>query len=194
MNRKSCTSACIGAVLGLAVASFGSGAHAADMNIVKAPPPPPSLDIHGFFDATFTNAYMTPRGLLVTNTGLTTQILSGLAFDLYKDKNNLINSISVYAGVWNDLWSQQDHPQVGSWNEFDWFVGVNVGFAKYWKFGAQYIVFLSPPGNFRQERNTELSLTFDDGAFTGLPVSYQSLREIVLRDLRRLDGRRRQAG
>jgi hypothetical protein len=30
---------------------------------------------------------VTPRGLLVTNTGLTTQIVNGLTFSLYKDTN-----------------------------------------------------------------------------------------------------------
>ena len=77
-----------------------------------------------------------------------------------------MNNFNVYAGVWNDLWSKQDHPQVGSWNEFDWFVGFGVGFAQYWKVGLQYIVFLSPPGAFRQERNLELAVSFDDGALT----------------------------
>ena len=60
---------------------------------------------------------------------------------------------------------------VGSWNEFDWFVGFGVGFAQYWKVGRQYIVFLSPPGAFRQERNLELAVSFDDGALTGSAFS-----------------------
>jgi hypothetical protein len=171
MYFKRFASACIGAALG--VAACGSAASAADLSVYKAPPPPPPAgsDIHGFFDVTFSNVYITPRGLLVTNTGLTTQILSGMAFDLYKDKNGWINSVTAYAGFWNDLWSQQDHPLVGSWNEFDWFAGVKIGFAKYFKAGIEYVVFLSPPGNFRQERNLELSLAFDDGSLTGWPIS-----------------------
>src|SRR5262249_32808384 len=67
MTFKRVAAACAGAALSLAIASFGSAASAAD---------PPPLDIHGFFDVTFANDYMTPRGLLVTNTGLTTQIVS----------------------------------------------------------------------------------------------------------------------
>jgi len=174
MEFKKFVPACIGAALSLAVAAFGSGASAADMPSFKMPPPPPpapTLDIHGFFDVTFANDYITPRGLLVTNSGLTTQLLSGLVFDLYKNPNGFVNNFNVYAGVWNDLWSKQDHPQVGSWNEFDWFVGFGVGFAQYWKVGLQYIVFLSPPGAFRQERNLELAVSFDDGALTGSAFS-----------------------
>ena len=174
MEFKKFVPACVGAALSLAVAAFGSGASAADMPSFKMPPPPPpapTLDIHGFFDVTFANDYITPRGLLVTNSGLTTQLLSGLVFDLYKNPNGFVNNFNVYAGVWNDLWSKQDHPQVGSWNEFDWFVGFGVGFAQYWKVGLQYIVFLSPPGAFRQERNLELAVSFDDGALTGSAFS-----------------------
>src|SRR2546430_358707 len=67
---------------------------AADMPVkVKAPPAPvvEPLDMHAFFDVSFKNAYITPRGLLVTNTGLTTQILGGIAADVYKDKSGFIN-------------------------------------------------------------------------------------------------------
>jgi hypothetical protein len=79
MTFKRVAAACVGAALSLAIASFGSGASAADWTPPKElpPPAPPPLDIHGFFDVTFANDYMTPRGLLVTNTGLTTQIVSG---------------------------------------------------------------------------------------------------------------------
>jgi hypothetical protein len=173
MRFKSIASACAAAALSLAVISGGSVASAADIAVLKAPTPPPAAaasDIHGFFDVTFTNDYITPRGLLVTNTGLTTQILNGLSFDLYKDPTGT-NQLSVYFGTWNDLWSEQNNTKVGSWNEFDWFVGVDARIAKYWKAGVKYIVFLSPPGNFAQERNVELSLAFDDGALTGYPVS-----------------------
>src|SRR5260370_744212 len=65
------------------------------------------------------------------------------------------------------MWSQQNHVQVGSWNEFDWWVSADWTIAKYWKTGVTYITFLSPTGNFRQERNIEPYIRFDDGALTG---------------------------
>ena len=82
MTFKRVAAACVGAALSLAITSLGSIALAADTATTTTwkpaepppPPPPPPLDIHGFFDVTFANDYMTPRGLLVTNTGLTTQI------------------------------------------------------------------------------------------------------------------------
>jgi hypothetical protein len=106
---------------------------------------------------------------LVTNTGLTTQILAGLAGDVYKSKTGFINSVSVYGYVWNDLWSEQrpSNPTVGSWNEFDWAVGMTVKFAQNWKFGVEYVEFLSPPGNFSIERNIEFTLAYDDSSWWG---------------------------
>jgi hypothetical protein len=65
MEFKKFVPACVGAALSLAVAAFGSGASAADMPSFKMPPPPPpapTLDIHGFFDVTFANDYITPEG------------------------------------------------------------------------------------------------------------------------------------
>jgi hypothetical protein len=155
----------IGMSLGV-TASF-----AADMP-VKAPPKaaPVESDVHGFFDISFKNDYITPRGLLVTNTGLTTQVLAGLAIDVYKDKTGFINLVSFYSYVWNDLWSEQKHPTAGSWNEFDWAVGMTVKFAQNWKFGVEYVEFLSPPGNFSAERNIEFTLAYDD-SWMGLPIT-----------------------
>src|SRR2546429_7555219 len=110
MNLRKFAAACVGAALSLAVASFGaSAADYTPMKPLQPPPaPPPPLDIHGFFDVTFANDYMTPRGLLVTNTGLTTQIVNGLTFSLYKNPDSWINSFSFTVGTFNDLWSRQN--------------------------------------------------------------------------------------
>jgi hypothetical protein len=140
---------------------------AADMPLKAPPTVVEPLDMHAFFDVSFKNAYITPRGLLVTNTGLTTQILAGLAGDVYKSKTGFINSVSVYSYVWNDLWSKQNNSKVGSWNEFDWAVGMSVKFAQNWRFGVEYVEFLSPPGNFSIERNIEFTLAYDDSGWWG---------------------------
>jgi hypothetical protein len=142
---------------------------------VKAPPPPAEqLDVHGFADVTFLNDYITPRGLLVTNTGLTSQILAGLVLDLYKDKKGFINDVSLTGGVWSDYWSAQHDVHVGDWNEFDWFVAANVVFAQNWTFGAQYIEFVPPAADLATsfpaiEHNVELSLSYDDTGW-GWPI------------------------
>jgi hypothetical protein len=173
VNRVS--TAIAAAALNVGVMYSGSIASAADMPVKALPPPVASpfvLDVHGFFDVSFKNAYITPRGLLVTNTGLTTQVLGGMVLDIYKDKSGFINDVSVYGGVWNDLWSKQNDPHVGSWNEFDWFIGGDVKFAQYWKFGAQYIEFVPPAHDLitsfpSVERNVEFSLSYDDSNWWG---------------------------
>src|SRR2546423_394634 len=133
--RRSGPTLVAGAVA-LGVSCLGSAAWAADMP-VKAPPPAPAaeFDVHGFIDVSFKNDYITPRGLLVTNTGLTTQVLAGMAWDAYKDKAGFINLVSFYGGVWNDIWSDQvvapavgQNNKIGNWNEFDWFFGMSVKF------------------------------------------------------------------
>src|ERR1700726_182747 len=163
-------------VAATALGALGSTASAADLKL-KAPPPPPTvpLDIHYFADVTFLNDYITPRGLLVTNTGLTTQILTGIAMDLYKDKTGFINDINVNGGAWSDLWSNQHDIHVDSWNEFDWWVGMNVTFAQNWTFGVQYIEFIPPAADLATsfpstERNIEFSLAYDDTSW-GWPIS-----------------------
>jgi hypothetical protein len=152
----------------LALVASTSRACASDPYVPPSEPPVGSA-IHGFADVSFKNDYITPRGLLVTNTGLTTQILNGLVFDLYKGPG-LISNVSLTAGIWNDLWSEQDQPKVGSWNEFDWFVGMNFTVAKNWNAGVQFIQFLSPPGNFKAESNIQFSLAYDDSK-RGWPIA-----------------------
>src|SRR5258708_18060144 len=99
------------AATALSLGTLGSEAWAADLK-VKAPPPPPveQLDIHGFADVTFLNDYITPRGLLVNNTGSTTQILTRLVLHVYKDKMGVLNDVSFTRGLWDDPWSHQHQP------------------------------------------------------------------------------------
>ncbi len=124
--------------------------------------PPPPLAIHGFGDFKLSNDYLTPRGLLVTNKGVTMQVLAGLVFDVYQNPGATISDLSLVAGIWNDIDTDQHAGDVGSWNEFDWFAGFNLTLAQDWTAGVQYVQFISPPGNFNDEQNIEFSLKYDD--------------------------------
>lgn len=128
-------------------------------------------DVHGFLDLAFKNDYITPRGLLVSNTGFTLQVLTGLTLDVYKNPCEWISKASITMGIWNDIWSQQGDSDVGAWNEMDWFVGFNTLIAKNWLFGAQYIQFVSPPHHFTPENNIEFFLGYDDSSW-GSPVVF----------------------
>lgn len=138
--------------------------------LAQGVPADPPLAIHGFNDLTVKNDYITPRGLLVTNDRFTTQILNGLVLNTYHNPATPLDDVSLVAGIWNDIDSGQNSKTVGSWNEFDWFVGANFEFYKVWSAGVSYVAFLSPPGNFAAEHNLEFTLKLDDSGFLS-PVS-----------------------
>jgi len=129
-------------------------------------------NIHGFLEFRVKNDYVTPRGLYVTNTGVTTQTLLGLAFDVYKNPEQFINNVSIFGFIWNDFWSKQHHKTAGAWNELDWGFGTNVTFAKHCTFGVQFIEFVSPPGNFKPEKNIEFTLAYDD-SYRQFPIAFK---------------------
>jgi len=137
----------------------------------QTPAADPPLAIHGFGDVTFKNDYITPRGLLVTNNGLTTQILNGIVGDIYSNPDTTIDDVSILGGIWNDLDTGQHNKTVGPWNEFDWFVGANFEIEKAWTLGVTYVEFLSPPGNFSTEHNIEFSLKYADSPILG-PITF----------------------
>jgi hypothetical protein len=159
----------IGAALGLGLS--GSIASAADMP-VKAPPLPATpfvLDVHGYVDVTFANTRVTGGGLLLYPTGsLLTQVTTGISLDLYKNSSGFINSVSVYGGVWNEVWS--DAPAgVRHWQEMDWWAGVSIGFAQNWKLSAEHLEFAFPWG-LPTAVNWVFTLAYNDGHL-GWPIT-----------------------
>src|ERR1700704_5473072 len=81
------------------------------------------LAIHGFGILNVQNDYITPRGLWVTNRGVTIQVINGLVLGLIHDTDSFVDDISFVAGTFNDIDTTQHATQVGAWNEFDWFAG-----------------------------------------------------------------------
>lgn len=112
-------------------------------------------NIRGVIDIAVKNDYITQRGLLVTNTGLSVQVLNAFELDVCK-------AGTLHFGIWNNLWTNQDDPNVGVWNELDWFVGWSIGFQDQWKFHAQFVELVSPPHNFIPENNAEFTLSYED--------------------------------
>ncbi|MGE0668419.1 MAG: hypothetical protein AB7O49_17830 [Sphingomonadales bacterium] len=120
------------------------------------------LSIHGFLDVSVKNAYITPRGLMVVNDGVTIQVLNGLVLGLYDAPGETLSGVSMVFGTWSDIATAQHDPSVGAFNEFDWFVGANFKLGTRWTLGVQYVEFISPPNNFITERNIEFALNYDD--------------------------------
>src|SRR5205085_669633 len=114
----------------------------------------------------YKNDYITPRGLHVTAAGSTVQALDGLVLDFPLDPKATFTDVSFVVGTWSD-WNPNFDPARNkeSFNEFDWFIGASTKIGKDWKFGAQYVEFISPQQAFKTERNIEFCLSFDDSAY-----------------------------
>ena len=149
-----------GSIFSLVLISVSSVALAQDSS-------PPT--IHGFDDLAFKNDYITPRGLLVTNKGLTIQILNGFVAPVYQSGSGPINDVSLVVGIWNDF--NPAHQNAPGYNELDAFGGVNFSADKDWIAGIQYVAFISPPGNFKTEHNLEFSMRYDDNLRWMSPIS-----------------------
>ena len=125
--------------------------------------------VHGFNDFTLKNDYITPRGLLVTNKGLTFQAVNGFAVNMYHSAQGPLDDINFVTGIFNDVNPGNYNSPV--WNELDAFMGLNFNFYKDWLFGAQYVAFISPRGKFNTEKNLEFTLGYDDGGRWFAPIS-----------------------
>lgn len=171
MSNFRCASAyLIGAAISLGGIAYSPLASAADIAVPKKAPivgASVPLDVHGYADLTFANTRVTGGGLYLYRTGSLTQIDVGLSLDLYKDPTGVINSFSVFGGVWNEFWSSPPASS-RSWQEMDMWIGFNIGFARYWKFTAQHVQFHFP-GSIPTAYNYDFKLSLDD-SFMGWPI------------------------
>lgn len=151
-------------------------ASAADLTY-KAPPPPPAtlpLDIHGFLDVGVATDFVTARGSYLIRHKPVTGIDMGLIADVYKNKSNFINKISVYAGTYfqlSDGYQPNSSPN-SSFTEFDWWAGATIGFAGNWALDAQYYEIISPQGLWINQRSIQTTLSYDDTSW-GLPIQFK---------------------
>lgn len=125
-----------------------------------APETDPGWSLHGFGDVSVKNDYVTPRGLVVTTSGTTVQVLDGLVFVSP-------GGVAITAGTWTDLnpgYSKAENTT--TLNEFDFFVGISGEIAPKVEAGVQYIHFISgqPSVAFSDERNIEFSVKYKDAS------------------------------
>jgi hypothetical protein len=132
--------------------------------------PPPSR-VDALFNLEFANEYVTPRGMIVHDKGLTLQpLLIGLV-DLYHS-DSFINSVTFVPGVWNDFSSSgvSIHAPYGSnpkthWVEIDPIVGISFGFAKRFKLDVTYTAFNMQVLDIPTSQHLDSKISFDDSDY-----------------------------
>lgn len=113
--------------------------------------------LHGFGDLSLKNDYVTPRGLVVTSTGATVQVLNGVVL-------SSPGGINLFGTAWVDLNPGHGDGNTNSLNEFDYSFGVSGNIAPKLEAGMEYSQFISGQNAYRDEHNLEFSLKYhDDG-------------------------------
>ncbi len=146
-----------------AVSAFHSTARADD---------PPSR-VNALLNFEFSDKYLTPRGMIVHDQGLTFQQLTLGLFNVYKG-DTFINDVTLVGGVWNDFSSSgvSVHAPFGttpktSWVEIDPIAGVSVGIAKKLTLSVTYTAFNMQILDIGTSQHLETKLAFDDSEYLG---------------------------
>lgn len=167
-NRKASKRAASTCVLGAVAAA--TTFTIAPNNAAAGDTPPPSR-VDALFNLEFSNEYVTPRGMIVHDKGLTLQpLLIGLV-DPYKS-DSFINSVTFVPGVWNDFSSSgvSVHAPYGSlpkthWVEIDPIVGISFGFAKHFKLDVTYTAFNMQILDIGTSQHLDSKISFDDSDY-----------------------------
>jgi len=129
--------------------------------------PPPSK-VHALVAWEFANEYVTPRGMLVRDQGLTVQPLFLGFISLYSG-DSFIDRVTFIPGVWNDLGTHSIsvHAPYNSqpttpWTEVDPIAGVEIGFAKHFTLDVTYTAFVEQILDIGTSEHLDTKLGFDD--------------------------------
>ena len=137
-------------------------------------PPPPTLPIVDLLvNVEFASEYVTPRGMIVHNDGITIEpIVLGFA-TVYQSKGWL-DSVKLVGGVWNDFSSSRvsKNAPFGSspktnYTEIDPIAGVSLGLFDYFTLDVTYTAFVEQILSIGTSHHLETKLSFDDSKFLG---------------------------
>lgn len=127
--------------------------------------------VHFLANVEFANEYLTPRGMIVHDQGLTVQPLVLGLVNLYHG-DTFINDVTLVPGVWNDFSTAgvSRHPPFGSepktgWVEIDPIAGISIGFAKNFKLDVTYTAFAMQILDIGTSQHLDTKLSFDDSPF-----------------------------
>lgn len=142
------------------------------MNVVctHAEDAPPSR-VDALLNFEFSDKYLTPRGMIVHQNGLTFQQLALGFFNVYKG-DSFVNDFTLVGGVWNDFSSDgvSVHAPFGtnpktSWVEIDPIAGISLGVAKHFTLSVTYTAFNMQILDIGTSQHLETKLAFDDSPY-----------------------------
>lgn len=117
----------------------------------------------------FSDKYVTPRGQIVRDKGLTIQPLLLAFIDLYKSDKTFINDFKIVGGIWNDFGTAAvaKHAPFGSkpethYTESDPVFGISTTFLKNFTFEATYTAFIEQIEDIGTSHHVFLKLSADD--------------------------------
>jgi hypothetical protein len=117
----------------------------------------------------FSDKYLTPRGMIVQNQGLVSQVLALGFFNVYKG-DTFISDVTLVGGVWNCFGtdrlpsSDSGGTKTTSWFEIDPIAGISFGFAKNFKLDVTYTAFDMQVFNIPFSQHLETKLSFNDAS------------------------------
>ncbi len=136
---------------------------------VKAPESSPLFNV--LFNLEIADKYVTPRGMIVHNDGVTFQPLLLIFLNAYKGQG-FINSVTLFGGTWWDFTTDpvSRHAPYGSpdktgWTEMDPIGGIEFGFAKNFKLDVTYTSFYERIEDIETSHHLETKLSFDDSDY-----------------------------
>jgi len=143
-----------------------------DMKEVKVVKPPEASPLFNMLiNVEFADKYVTPRGMIVRDRGLTIEPLALIFLNAYKGEG-FINSFTIVGGGWWDFGTStvSKHPPYGAgpktnFTEFDPIGGIAVGFAKHFKLEVTYTAFVERILDIGTSHHLETKLSFDDSEY-----------------------------
>lgn len=133
-----------------------------------------SSRVHALFNVELSDKYLTPRGMIVQDKGMTTQVLFLALVDLYHGApDDPLSSITLVPGFWNDYATRPVaiHNAVGSrtthWIEIDPIFGLSFGLGKNFKLDVTYTEFGMQILDIGTSQHLETKLSYDDSAVLG---------------------------
>lgn len=127
--------------------------------------PPPASRVNVLVNFEFADKYVTPRGMIVHDRGLTFQNLVLGLVNVYKG-DSFISDVTLVPGIWNDF-STDGLPNSNGdgktgWIEIDPIAGISVSFARQFKLDVTYTAFNMQVLNIPFSQHLETKLSFDD--------------------------------